>query len=136
MQLHAVDVGLLTRDVLGAHVDHALQAEEGAREGRGGAVLAGAGLSDDALLTHALGQQCLTDHLVGLVGTTVHQILTLEEDAGITPPLPRQRQVGAFGQRGRTTEVVAEVGGEFLAELGIVGGIDEGLLQLIQRGQE
>ena len=51
------DVERLALDVLGAHVDLAGEAEERAG-GRGGdAVLAGAGLGDDALLAHAPGEQ-------------------------------------------------------------------------------
>ena len=52
-QLHAEDVERLAADVLGAHVHVALQAEDGRRRRRRHAVLAGAGLGDDALLAHA-----------------------------------------------------------------------------------
>ena len=66
-QTHAEDVERLPAHVLRAHVNDALQAELGAG-GRGGdAVLSGAGLGDDALLAHALGQQNLTDGIVDLV---------------------------------------------------------------------
>jgi hypothetical protein len=56
-QLHAVDVDLLPLDVGGAHVDHAFQAQPRGNGGAGHAMLAGAGLGDDALLAHARGQQ-------------------------------------------------------------------------------
>ena len=52
--------------------------EQRADRGRGHAVLAGAGLGDDALLAHALGQQSLTDAVVDLVGAGVQQVLALE----------------------------------------------------------
>jgi hypothetical protein len=52
-QLHAVDIGALALDVFAAHVDHAFQAVARADGGRGHAVLAGAGLGDDARLAHA-----------------------------------------------------------------------------------
>ncbi len=66
-QPHPLDVGLLAAHVLGAHVDDALDAEQRAR-GRGGdAVLAGAGLGDDARLAHALGEQALPERVVDLV---------------------------------------------------------------------
>src|ERR1700722_18500525 len=41
-------------------------------------MLAGAGLSDDATLAHALGQQSLTQSVVELVRAGVVEILTLE----------------------------------------------------------
>ena len=53
-QPHAEHVRRLARDVDLAHVDDALEAELGADGGGGDAVLAGAGLGDDALLAHAL----------------------------------------------------------------------------------
>ena len=52
-------VGLLPLDVGGAHVDDAGHVEEGADRGGGDAVLAGAGLGDDAALAHAPRQQDL-----------------------------------------------------------------------------
>ncbi len=48
-QVHAEHVGLLPLDVDRAHVDDAVEAEAGADRGGGDAVLAGAGLGDDAL---------------------------------------------------------------------------------------
>ncbi|BFO20673.1 hypothetical protein SHKM778_70610 [Streptomyces sp. KM77-8] len=63
-----------------AHVDGAVEAEEGAGGGGGHAVLAGAGLGDDAGLAHALGEQGLAEHVVDLVGAGVVQVLALEED--------------------------------------------------------
>ena len=78
-QLHAVDVLGLALDVFAAHVDHAFEAEAGADGGGGHAVLAGAGLGDDARLAHALGQQRLADHVVDLVGAGVVQVFALED---------------------------------------------------------
>ena len=50
------------------------------RGGRGGdAVLAGAGLGDEALLAHALGQQRLAEHVVDLVRPGVVEVLALEQ---------------------------------------------------------
>src|SRR5690606_14320637 len=79
-QLHAEDVGLLPVDVGGAHVDHAVQAEARGHGGGGHAVHAGAGLGDDALLAHALGQQDLADAVVDLVRAGVVQLFALEVD--------------------------------------------------------
>ena len=63
-QLHAEDVRLLPLDVDRAHVDDASQAEAGADRGGGDAVLAGAGLGDDARLAHAAGEQDLAEQLL------------------------------------------------------------------------
>ena len=54
-QLHAIDVDRLALDVDRAHVDDALEAEPRGNRRAGDAVLAGAGLGDDAALAHALG---------------------------------------------------------------------------------
>ena len=79
-QPHALDVGLLAAHVLGAHVDDALEVEQRAGGGRGDAVLAGAGLGDDAPLAHPLGQQGLAERVVDLVGAGVVEVLALEVD--------------------------------------------------------
>ena len=78
--LHAEDVRLLPLDVDRAHVDDAVEAEARAG-GRGGdAVLAGAGLGDDALLAHAPGEQDLAEHVVDLVRAGVVELVALEID--------------------------------------------------------
>ena len=79
-QAHALHVGQLAADVLRAHVDDALQAEQRAGGGGRDAVLAGAGLGDDPRLAHALGQQALAERVVELVRARVHQVLALEPD--------------------------------------------------------
>ena len=79
-QLHAEHVGLLPLDVGRAHVDGAGQAEQRAHRGGGDAVLAGAGLGDDAGLAHAPGQQDLAHAVVGLVAAGVVQLVALEVD--------------------------------------------------------
>src|SRR5437867_3303389 len=80
-QAHAKDVQGLTLDVLGAHVDLALETEERGRGGRGHAVLTGAGLRDEPALLHARGEEPLPQHVVDLVGAGVTEILALEIDA-------------------------------------------------------
>ena len=78
--LHAEHVRLLPLDVDCAHVDDAVEAEAGAG-GRGrDAVLAGAGLGDDALLAHAAGEQDLAEHVVDLVRAGVVELVALEID--------------------------------------------------------
>ncbi len=59
--LHAQHVRPLPLHVGGAHEDGAGKAEAGADGGGRDAMLAGAGLGDDAGLAHALGQQDLAD---------------------------------------------------------------------------
>ena len=78
--LHADDVGLLPLDVDRAHIDHAFKPEPRA-QGRGGdAMLAGAGLGDDALLAHAPRHHDLAEHVVDLVRAGVVELLALEID--------------------------------------------------------
>ena len=79
-QLHAEDVGLLPLDVGRAHVDDAGQVEERADGGGGDAVLAGAGLGDDAALAHAARQQDLAERVVDLVRAGVVEVLALQID--------------------------------------------------------
>ena len=111
--LHAEDVRLLPLDVDRAHVDDAFQAE--ARAGRGGrdAVLARAGLGDDALLAHAAGEQDLAEHVVDLVRAGVVELLALEIDLG-----------------------AAEVFGEPLGEIERARAADIVLEQMVELGLE
>ena len=66
-EFHPGHVQRLPAAVLGAHVDHAFQAQQGGGRGAGHAVLAGAGFGDDAGLAHPLGKQRLAQHVVDLV---------------------------------------------------------------------
>ena len=126
-QLHAEDVGLLPLDVDRAHVDDALQAEARADGGGGDAVLAGAGLGDDARLAHAPGQQDLAEHVVDLVRAGVVQLLALEIDLRAAEMLGQP--LGEI-ERARAADVVREQA----VELGVEGrvglGLVVGLLQL------
>ena len=88
-QLHAKDVQRLALYVLGAHVDDALLSEHRA-DGRGrDAMLAGAGLGDNALLAQAARQQPLGHGVVDLVGARVRQVLALEIDAHLRGSIRR-----------------------------------------------
>ena len=71
---------LWRRDVFRAHVDVALKPKQRGGGGGGDAVLAGAGLGDDALLAHALGEQRLADGVVDLVRAGVIEVFALEID--------------------------------------------------------
>ena len=79
-QLHAKDVRLLPLDVGRAHIDDAGEPEARADGGGGDAVLAGAGLRDDARLAHAAGEQDLAEAIVDLVRAGVVQLVALEVD--------------------------------------------------------
>ena len=84
---HSDDVRALASHVLFAHINHRLQAEAGADGGRCHAMLARARLGHDALLAETLGDQCLSERVVDLVGTGVSQILALKPDARTTDVL-------------------------------------------------
>ena len=104
-QAHAGDVERLALRVDLAHVDRAVEAEEGGR-GRGrDAVLARAGLGDHARLAEALGQQRLAEHVVDLVRPGVVEVLALEEDPGATGVRGEPRHLG---ERGRPPRVGAQ----------------------------
>ena len=100
-QPHAEHVERLALDVLGAHVDFALEPQQGRRRRRGHPVLPGARLGDDALLAHARGQQALAQHVVDLVGPGVTEVLALEVDASAAHVLgePARRSRAAWGGR-------------------------------------
>ena len=102
---HAEDVQLLPAHVFFPHVDNAFHAKERADCGGGYAVLAGAGLGDDALLTHAASEQRLTQRIVDFVRAGVQQVLALEVDL-----CAAQRFAEAFGEveRRGAAAVVAE----------------------------
>ena len=84
-QAHAKNVGLLPLDVGRAHVDFARQPEARAHGGHRHAVLAGAGLGDDAGLAHAAGEQDLAQAVVDLVAAGVVELVALEVDLGAAP---------------------------------------------------
>ena len=81
-QLHAEHVGLLPLDVGRAHEDDAGQAEARADGGGGDAMLAGAGLGDDARLAHAPAPAGSGRAVVDLVRAGVVQLVALEIDLG------------------------------------------------------
>ena len=117
-QAHALDVRGLAPNVLGAHVDDALQAEK--RAGRRGRdpVLTGAGLGDYAWLSHPPSEQGLADRVVDLVGAGVGQVLALQVDPA---PDPLRKTVGAVKRR-RPSHVVAKQAIELRPELRVEAG--------------
>ena len=119
-QLHPQDVQRLALDVDRAHVDLARQAEERAGGGGGDAVLAGAGLGDDARLAHPARQQQLPDAVVDLVRARVTEVLALEVDADVAFGLARHlgREARREPQRRRAADVVGEQAVQLLREGG------------------
>ena len=117
--LHAEHVRLLPLDVDRAHIDDAVEPEAGAERRGGDAVLAGAGLGDDALLAHAPGEQDLAEHVVHLVGAGVVQLVALEVDLGAAEMLGQ-----ALGEieRARAADIMGQVAGH----LGLEGRVGLG----------
>ena len=79
-QLHAEYVELLSDDVFYAHINLALQPEEGTRGGRSHSMLTGAGLGNDAFLAHSDGEEGLADGVVDLVRAGVVEVFALDGD--------------------------------------------------------
>ena len=129
-QVHALDVRALAAHVLGAHVDDAVEAEARA-DGRGcDAVLARAGLRDDALLAEPPGEHRLAERVVQLVRAGVEQVLALEVEAlaGREAVGERERRRAARVRREQVVQLRVE---------GVVGerGAPAGL-ELVERGDQ
>ena len=122
--------GLATR-VLLAHVDHAVQTEEGCGRGSGDAVLARARLRDDALLAHAHREQCLTQHVVDLVRSGVIEVFALKEDARAATVL--LAEADSLGEGARATRVGALESLEFGMERRIRHRLREGRVETVER---
>ena len=112
-QPHAVHVQALALDVLGAHVDPALQPETRGHRRRRHAVLPRAGLRNYARLSHPPGEQRLAHGVVDLVSAGMAQVLALEVDL-------RTAEFGAQAlrqvERGRPADVARQVHGQLLLE--------------------
>ena len=123
----------LTLGVDLAHVDDALHAEQRGCRCRCDTVLACPGLGDQATLAETLREQRLTEHVVDLVRAGVVEILTLQDDAGVTRVLREPRNLG--DDAGAT-----RVGRMQVGELGLERGIGAGELirgiQLVERGDQ
>ncbi len=132
-QAHPRDVEGLALGVLAAHVDDALEPEQGGRRGRGDAVLARTGLGDDAGLAHPLGEQRLAEHVVDLVRAGVVEVLALEDDPGAATVLGEARHLGDdAGPAG----VGALQPLELADELGVDDGLAPDLLELLEGRDE
>ena len=124
---HADHVGLLPLDVDRAHIDHAFEPEPRAQRRGGDAVLAGAGLGDDALLAHAARDHDLAEHVVDLVRAGVIELLALEIDLCAAEMLGQ-----ALGEikRRRPADIVLEVAVHLGLERRIGLGVGIGLFQI------
>jgi hypothetical protein len=132
-QFHAIDVGRLALDVLGAHVDDTFHAVA-RRHGRGGdAMLAGAGLGDDPLLAHAPGQQGLTDGVVDLVRAGVIEVFALQVDLGAAEDF---RPAPGVVDRAGPADVVAQFVAEFGLKIRVVPGRFIFARQFVERRHE
>jgi hypothetical protein len=132
-QSHPEDVERLAIHVFGAHVDVALQPEERAGGRARHAVLAGAGLGDDAPLAHASREQRLADRVVDLVRAGVRQIFALQENASAAG---RLRQAPRFRNGRRPADVVLEQAIDFGGEARIVARRKVRALELLHRLDE
>ena len=74
---HPINVERLPFAIHRSHVNHAFQSEHRGDGGGGDAMLARAGLGDDARLAHAPGEQDLADAIVDFVRAGVEQVLAL-----------------------------------------------------------
>ena len=79
-KLHACHVRGLLGDIHFTHVDIALQSEICRRRGQRHAVLSGAGLRDQLLLSHVFRQQSLAHAVVQFMGTGKVEVLALQID--------------------------------------------------------
>ena len=131
-QPHPEHVELLAGHVDGTHVHRALETHQRRRRGARDPVLAGAGVRDDALLAHPLGEQCLPDDVVDLVGAGVVEILALEDQAHAEPA----PEVVALGEDRRPTGVLRVHRGQLGAERGIDPCLVEGRFEFLTRRHE
>ena len=132
-EAHPGDVERLALGVDLAHVDGALEAEEGGG-GRGGdAVLTGPGLGDHARLADALREDGLAEHVVDLVGAGVVEVFALQDDAGTARVLGEPRHLGDDRRTPRVGAVqLVEFGVERRVGLRLVPGRG----QLVERGDQ
>ncbi|MDQ1113646.1 hypothetical protein QE418_003094 [Microbacterium testaceum] len=125
-ETHACDVESLALGVDLAHVDDALEAEQGRGRRGGDTVLAGAGLGDHTGLAETFGEQRLPQHVVDLVRAGVVEVFALEEDACAAGVLGETRYLG---EHRRAARIVVQQSAQLGVELGIGHG------RLVDRGQ-
>ncbi|GBD46028.1 hypothetical protein HRbin41_00847 [bacterium HR41] len=131
-KLHAFDVRPLAADVLAAHVDNALEAEQRACGSARHAVLTGPRFGDHAPLSHPQREQRLSAGVVDLVRTSVEQVLALQVDLATG----RLREPASVVQRCRPTGVVAQQVAELGAKGRLVTQLGPRPLELVERGDQ
>jgi hypothetical protein len=102
---------VLPPNVLGTHVDDALESEARTDGRRRNTVLARAGLRDDAPFAEARREEDLAERVVDLVCARVIQVLALEDDAAADrrePPRLVERRRAADIVRSEAVELRAE----------------------------
>ena len=124
---HANHVRLLPFDVDRAHINEAFKPEARAQRCGRDAMLAGAGLGDDALLAHAPRHHDLAEHIVDLVGAGVIELLALEIDFGAAEMLGQP--LGEIKRRG-PADIVLQVAVHFGVECRISLGLGVGFFQI------
>ena len=135
---HPRHVGRLAFDVDLAHVDFAREPEKSGGGRRRDAVLPGAGLGDDAPLSHAQRQKDLPQGVVDLVRAGVTEIFAFEQELADDARLGIER--GGEAPCSREGRGAPDVVAQKRAELGLVRlGIHDrrhGERQLVQGGDE
>jgi hypothetical protein len=132
-QAHAEDVQALAAHVFFAHINRAIETEEGADAGGGNTVLTGSGFGDDAVFIHAAGEQGLAETVVDFVRAGVEQVFPLEINAR-TAELLREA-LGVVERSGATGIGVQQVI-EFLLERLVLASGEVGSLELFQGRHE
>src|SRR5438093_621965 len=130
---HTEDVQLLASHIDFAHVDNALQAEQRAGGGSGYAVLAGAGLGDDALLAHPPGDEGLSEGVVDLVRAGVIEILALQKESEGSAQLGESQRLA---ERRRATDVILQNVIELPPKGAIASKLAVGALEFVEGGHQ
>ena len=81
-QLHAKHIGGLTLNILGPHIHTALEPQKGTGQRGGHTMLTGTGFGNNFFFAHTLGQQRLTQYLIGFVSAAMQQIFPLQVNFG------------------------------------------------------
>ena len=126
-QAHPVDIGFLPAHILGAHVNLAFHAKQGAGGGRRHTMLAGAGFGDDFGFAHAPGKQGLAHHIVDFVGAGMVQLVALQIQLGTAIV---GAQTGGQEERAGPADVMLFVVFELVDKSGVPLGGGVGFLHL------
>ena len=130
---HARDIERLPFHIDRAHIDDALQTGASGHRSRGDAVLARAGLGDDAGLAHALSEEDLAERIIDLVRAGVQQVFAFEVDLRAAElagqPLGKIKWRGAAG-------IMVQQRGELRLEAGVFAQAQVLRREIVQRSHE